>query len=54
MFQVLCGTETLLLFANQEEGEHWTRAMYKAIEEVRNAVLFNKFFFLEYAISNMA
>ncbi|KAF4528369.1 hypothetical protein B566_EDAN016930 [Ephemera danica] len=40
VFKVLCGTETLLLFAkNQDEGEAWTKAMKEAIKEVQSAQL---------------
>lgn len=35
VFKVMCGTETMLLFAkNQEEGEAWTALMQKTITEV--------------------
>ncbi|CAB3375506.1 Hypothetical predicted protein [Cloeon dipterum] len=38
VFKVDCGTETLLLFAkNQDEGEHWTSLMNKTINEVKTS-----------------
>lgn len=44
VLQVLCGTETLLLFAkNQEEGEAWTTATVQAISEVRMLTLLLSF-----------
>jgi hypothetical protein len=53
VFKVMCGTETLLLFAkNQGDGEAWTAMMQKTITEVRIVKCFflpwNKLLFLDF------